>query len=185
MIVRGLVRLPKLRLLAPLALPGNNRQLSSYVNKKYYEGGGGEGGDGRDGRLYFWGSTAFALGLGVGAVLLHQSEKRKLLAEESRATTVVLGERKEGLPEYSMEEVGKNYSTEEATGRIWVTYKDGVYDITDFVPLHPGSTKLLMAAGGSVEPFWAMYAVHLNNPTVAGLLEQYRFELSKMNTTQL
>lgn len=31
-----------------------------------------------------------------------------------------------------------------------------------------------MAAGGSVEPFWAMYAVHLNNPTVAGLLEQYR-----------
>ena len=56
-----------------------------------------------------------------------------------------------------------------------MTYKDGVYDITDFIPLHPGSTKLLMAAGGSVEPFWAMYAVHLNNPTVAGLLEQYRF----------
>lgn len=49
-----------------------------------------------------------------------------------------------------------------------------MYDITDFIPLHPGSTKLLMAAGGSVEPFWAMYAVHLNNPTVAGLLEQYR-----------
>ena len=58
---------------------------------------------------------------------------------------------------------------------MWVTYKDGVYDITDFIPLHPGATKLLMAAGGSVEPFWAMYAVHLNNAQVAGLLEQYRW----------
>ena len=58
-----------------------------------------------------------------------------------------------------------------------MTFKDGVYDITDFIDLHPGSTKLLMAAGGSVEPFWAMYAVHLNNPTVNGLLEQYRLWL--------
>ena len=70
--------------------------------------------------------------------------------------------------------VGRNSSRDEGTGRVWVTFKDGVYDITDFIPLHPGSTKLLMAAGGSVEPFWAMYAVHLNNPTVNGLLEQYR-----------
>merc|ERR1712212_1391967 len=60
------------------------------------------------------------------------------------------------------------------TGRGWVTFKDGVYDITDFIDLHPGATKLLMAAGGSVEPFWATYAVHQNNPLVAWRLEQYR-----------
>ena len=39
--------------------------------------------------------------------------------------------------------------------------RNGVYDITDFIPLHPGANKLLMAAGGSVEPFWAMYGFHL------------------------
>ena len=28
-----------------------------------------------------------------------------------------------------------------------MTYKHGVYDITDFIPMHPGADKLLMAAG--------------------------------------
>ena len=32
----------------------------------------------------------------------------------------------------------------------------------------------MMAAGGSVEPFWSIYAVHDNNPEVYALLEQYR-----------
>ena len=57
---------------------------------------------------------------------------------------------------------------------MWVTYKNGVYDITDFIPMHPGADKLLMAAGSSVEPFWAMYAVHLNNPVIYRALESYR-----------
>merc|ERR1711962_117564 len=120
----------------------------------------------------FWGPAAAAVGIGA-AILWKHSERRKLLAEELKVSSVELGVRKEGLPEFSMEEVGRNSSTE-GGGRVWVTYKDGVYDITDFIPLHPGATKLLMAAGGSVEPFWAMYAVHLNNAQVAGLLEQYR-----------
>lgn len=47
----------------------------------------------------------------------------------------------------------------ESTG-IWVTYKDGVYDVTDFVSAHPGGNKILLAAGGPLEPFWAMYAQH-------------------------
>lgn len=35
--------------------------------------------------------------------------------------------------------------------RIWVTYKDGVYDITDFVEGHPGgSARIMMAAGAAV-----------------------------------
>ncbi len=35
--------------------------------------------------------------------------------------------------------------------------QDGVYDITEFVAMHPGgAAKILMAAGGPVEPFWAM-----------------------------
>ena len=56
----------------------------------------------------------------------------------------ITGERRPGLPEYSMEEVGRHHSRDE---RVWVTFKNGVYDITDFIPLHPGAEKLLMAAG--------------------------------------
>ncbi|XP_037795072.1 uncharacterized protein LOC119590494 [Penaeus monodon] len=39
--------------------------------------------------------------------------------------------------------------------RVWVAYRHGVYDITDFIQEHPGGDKILMGAGGSVEPFWA------------------------------
>ena len=41
--------------------------------------------------------------------------------------------------------------------------------------LYLGADKLLMAAGSSVEPFWAMYAVHLNNPVIYSMLEKYRY----------
>ncbi len=44
--------------------------------------------------------------------------------------------------------------------RIWVTYKNGVYDITDFVDKHPGQEKILLASGAALEPFWAMYSQH-------------------------
>ena len=36
----------------------------------------------------------------------------------------------------------------------------GVYDVTDFISQHPGGEKLLIGAGGPIEPFWALYAVH-------------------------
>jgi len=40
-------------------------------------------------------------------------------------------------------------------GKVWVTFKDGVYDLTTFAKNHPGgSDKLYMAKGGPVEPFW-------------------------------
>ena len=55
-----------------------------------------------------------------------------------------------------------------------MTYKNGVYDITDFIPKHPGAKNIMMAAGGSIEPFWSIYAVHNNNAEVYSLLEQYR-----------
>ena len=81
-----------------------------------------------------------------------------------------------------------------------MTFKSGVYDITDFIPLHPGAEKLLMAAGrknilmsqkiidwmigSSVEPFWHMYAVHLNNKTIYGMLEQYRIGNLRMEDVE-
>lgn len=57
---------------------------------------------------------------------------------------------------------------------IWVTYKDGVYDVTKFVEQHPGgAARLMLAAGGAIDPFWAMYQQH-NNDQVKGMLEEYR-----------
>ena len=45
------------------------------------------------------------------------------------------GKRDEKLPDYRRSEVQKHRSSE--TG-IWVTYKHGVYDITDYIEAHPG-----------------------------------------------
>uniref|UniRef100_A0A0K0D854 Cytochrome b5 heme-binding domain-containing protein n=1 Tax=Angiostrongylus cantonensis TaxID=6313 RepID=A0A0K0D854_ANGCA len=49
----------------------------------------------------------------------------------------------------------------------------GVYDVTDFVASHPGGDKILLAAGGSVEPFWALYAQH-KTKEVMEILEELR-----------
>lgn len=45
--------------------------------------------------------------------------------------------------------------------KVWVSYGDSVYDITEFLKVHPGgSDKVMMAAGGAIEPFWEMYSFH-------------------------
>ena len=62
------------------------------------------------------------------------------------------------LPTYTSAEVAQHRTP---VDRVWVTFKDGVYDITDFIPMHPGGmSKIMMAAGGSIDPFWAMYQQH-------------------------
>lgn len=57
--------------------------------------------------------------------------------------------------------------------RIWVTFRCGVYDVTDFVERHPGGDKILLGAGGSLEPFWNLYGVH-KSPEILALLETFR-----------
>jgi sulfite oxidase len=47
-------------------------------------------------------------------------------------------------------------------GGIWVTFRGGVYDITEFIQNHPGGVdKIKSAAGGSLEPYWSLYRQHL------------------------
>ncbi|KAK0405199.1 hypothetical protein QR680_017849 [Steinernema hermaphroditum] len=74
------------------------------------------------------------------------------------------------LPTFSKDEIKKHGRSAE---RIWVTFKNGVYDITEFLESHPGGDKILMAAGGSVEPFWALYAQH-KTEEVMEILEELR-----------
>lgn len=75
---------------------------------------------------------------------------------------------------YTREEVAKHNSLDHG-GRVWVTFKDGIYDVTNFIPLHPGGKKTIMlAAGKSVEPFWAMYESQHYTPQVMKLIAKYR-----------
>jgi cytochrome b involved in lipid metabolism len=39
--------------------------------------------------------------------------------------------------------------------RMWVAYKDSVYDITDYLKRHPGGMNYItIAAGGYLEPYF-------------------------------
>jgi sulfite oxidase len=57
--------------------------------------------------------------------------------------------------------------------RIWVTYQDGVYDVTEFAGIHPGGERILLAAGKAIDPYWAVFAIH-NSQETKDLLEGYR-----------
>lgn len=74
-------------------------------------------------------------------------------------------------PVYSEEEVAQHRTLE---ARVWVTYADGVYDITDFIAIHPGGpSRIMLAAGGPIEPFWSLYQQH-GKDEIRDLLEEYR-----------
>lgn len=142
-------------------------------NQQRNDDGGGSGSQ-WGGHGSRWGAVAAAgaaIALTGSAYSLRQRRGRLYAEAPLNEEVEIAGLRLEGAKEFSLEEVTKH---DTQANRVWVTYKHGVYDITDFIPLHPGADKLLMAAGGSVEPFWAMYAVHLNNKVIQEMLEGYR-----------
>ena len=60
---------------------------------------------------------------------------------------------------------------------IWCTYKDGVYDITDFLSSHPGGIeKISMVAGCDLNDLWQQPAFHQHyrSPVALQLLEELR-----------
>jgi len=68
-------------------------------------------------------------------------------------------------PKYTRAEVAKHTSIE--TG-IWVSFKDKVYDITEFVANHPGGKdKIMLAAGKAIDPFWRIYQQHEGRGTAS------------------
>ncbi|XP_058488500.1 sulfite oxidase, mitochondrial [Solea solea] len=105
---------------------------------------------------------------GTGAVLVYGLHKHK--AEQADTNRLEAIEPTSSHPIFSQEEVTKHRSLEDG---VWVTYKGGVYDITEFVAMHPGGNKILLAAGGPLEPFWALYAVH-NQEHVLEILSEYK-----------
>mmetsp|Transcript_29351 Transcript_29351/g.113699 ORF Transcript_29351/g.113699 Transcript_29351/m.113699 type:complete len:550 (-) Transcript_29351:714-2363(-) len=114
---------------------------------------------------------AFAVASGAATAAWYVSMHRTADPAACEAS-INPGEFVEGLKEISLEEVQKHKS--KADGGIWVTYKGGVYDITEFIENHPGGeSKILLAAGGSLEPFWSLYAQH-QEEFVYSILEELR-----------
>ena len=72
---------------------------------------------------------------------------------------------RDGFPIIAKAEVAKHKSAQ--AGGVWVTYAGGVYDITEFIASHPGgASRISMAAGGALEPFWKLYALHKKDEVV-------------------
>lgn len=105
--------------------------------------------------------SAFGAGI-AGAICLYLSSSESNCESEEDNTP---------LPQFSRAEVAKHKTKE--TG-IWVIYKDGVYDITEFVEQHPGGLdKIMLAAGSNIDPFWRVYQQH-NVPHIREILEMYK-----------
>lgn len=115
-----------------------------------------------------WRHALAGLLAGTGAVLAYGIHHHK--AEQADTVRVQPIEKTSALPIFTQEEVTSHRSLEDG---VWVTYKGGVYDITDFVAMHPGGDKILLAAGGDLEPFWALYAVH-SQEHVLEILSEYK-----------
>jgi sulfite oxidase len=117
------------------------------------------------------GATVGVLGVAAGAVSHDDWSLRLGRPSHASGPVIVAGAFRGDLPTYSKEDVSKHRS--KATG-IWVTYRDGVYDVSQWVDIHPGgASRLMLAAGGPIDSFWAMYAQH-NTDQVKEILEEYR-----------
>jgi sulfite oxidase len=56
--------------------------------------------------------------------------------------------------------------------RKWVTRGTSVFDITDWIPAHPGGSVILQAVGGSIDRFWDILTVH-KKQDVYDILQEY------------
>ncbi|KAG7477434.1 hypothetical protein MATL_G00069530 [Megalops atlanticus] len=125
-----------------------------------------------------WSHVIAGLLAGTGAVLVYRLHRSQV---EQAATNIHPIREAHSFPIYTQEEVTKHRTLADG---VWVTYKGGVYDITDFVAMHPGGNKIMLAAGGALEPFWALYAVH-GQDHVLEILSEYKVgELSPEDCKQ-
>ncbi|GKY93840.1 hypothetical protein MPSEU_000350900 [Mayamaea pseudoterrestris] len=75
------------------------------------------------------------------------------------------------LPVYTSEQVSENNGQDGTP--MWMTYGGTVYDVTNFIPNHPGgSEKISQAAGGAIEPYWHLYRQHFASELPLKLMER-------------
>ncbi|KAJ9636582.1 hypothetical protein H2204_005182 [Knufia peltigerae] len=60
----------------------------------------------------------------------------------------------------------------QTSDRKWVTKGKRVYDITEWIEVHPGGPVILQAVGGCIDRYWDIFSVH-KKQDVYDILEQY------------
>eukprot|EP01084_Bolivina_argentea_P237520 399163_1 len=84
-------------------------------------------------------------------------------------------------PNYTLSDIQQHNTFEK---RMWVSFNNKVYDITDLK--HVGcETYLQLAAGGRLEPFWSIFTDHLKSKYTLNQLEKYRIGNLIQNDQQL
>lgn len=63
----------------------------------------------------------------------------------------------DSLPCFRLSEIRQHDGTSK---NPWVIYGSRVYDITDWIPAHPGGDVILRAAGGSIDAYWDIFTIH-------------------------
>lgn len=63
----------------------------------------------------------------------------------------------DNLPRFRLSEIRQH---DGSSKNPWVVYGSGVYDITDWIPAHPGGDVILRAAGGSIDAYWDIFTIH-------------------------
>lgn len=122
-----------------------------------------------------WARAALLSGMGGGvAYAAWYSSQRTDVARKREAPgspkSVMAPVAQEQPGTFSAAQVRSNAGKDQP---VWVTYSGGVYDITDFIEMHPGGDHILEAAGGPLEPYFELYAQHKDD-FVLELLEEYR-----------
>ncbi|CEF64282.1 Sulfite oxidase, mitochondrial [Strongyloides ratti] len=138
----------------------NNISINIKEENKYYK---------EEKNLNIFGIIASAL-IGTGTFLLTNEKKTIFSFDGNKQDFDYNPPKRDDLPSYKIDEIRKHNKNAE---RVWVTFKNGVYDVTEFVESHPGGDKILLAAGMSIEPFWNIYAQH-KSAYVLEILESLR-----------
>ncbi|KAF8069467.1 hypothetical protein HT031_001583 [Scenedesmus sp. PABB004] len=139
------------------------RCLSSSSSSSAAGGsGGGHGGEGGSGRgpSALWGALGVAAATGAAVLTSSAAADARRGAPAAKAAPPAAPAAQpdgggaaaappaatgpDGLPVYTAAQVAAHRTPAE---RVWVTYKDGVFDITDFIAQHPGGAAKIMLAG--------------------------------------
>lgn len=82
---------------------------------------------------------------------------------------------------FTTEEISKHNKVTDA----WVTFRNNVYNITDFINNHPGGVVIMKALGKDLEDIWPQW--HMTNQNVLKTLDKYKIgtlkEYFNQNTT--
>ena len=74
--------------------------------------------------------------------------------------------------EISLEELSN--SNGQGGAPFWVSYRGGVYDLTEYQEQHPGGKFMQQAAGADIEQFWSKWALHFESNEAQAVLKRSR-----------